>query len=391
MAVGRPSLFVLALLLSAGAFRTTAQSKPSNSSNPTQTNTQPNNSQRLGCGGITNPGDGSGITVAMADAMNAAAAQRPCVSNTNPANTPNTRLYAPRTAAGSAYMNALQGFLSALAVRSAPAAQPGSSETPAEGAPINVPFSPLIDPSSFAQAGKDSISRGMDNLLADCPEAVQYVESPDGLLGEFDKVFAQYKIKKDGLESIRKVKGDLLDDTWWARSSGPDVAREVKGVADLLGDVFGMVSPEGEVVKSIQQIENVSPMDQAGYGRLGDFRESVDNIKGAYEHNENVDDATKKAAIELTKKFLKNTKYGRVVPFVDFAQHLEERALTQEDGYKLKVEVEYQVRRLDSQISEYQNQIDDDVQAINAMNAVHDTVIGVCVQKSISIGNGPQQ
>jgi hypothetical protein len=228
----------------------------------------------------------------------------------------------------------------------------------------------------------------MDDLLDHCPEAVQYVESPNGLVGEFDRVQRQYQINKNGMASIQKIKDDLLNDTWWARSSGPDVAREVKFLADGLTDIFGMISPEGEVVKGIQQLENVTPLDQSSYDTVGQFGEYVDNIKTAFERKENVDDATKKAAIESSKKFLKKTKYARIVPFLDFAQHLEERAKTKEEGAEFKAEVQSQLQRLDTQLNVYQNQVNDAVKAMNAINALHDAVIGVCVQKSIPLGTG---
>jgi hypothetical protein len=67
-------------------------------------------------------------------------------------------------------------------------------------------------------------------------------------------------------------------------------------------------------------------------------------------------------------------------PSLDFAKHLQDRAETQEEGYKLKVEVEYQVRRLDTQINIYQNQIDDYGETIKALDALHDAVIGVSAE-----------
>jgi hypothetical protein len=391
--LARRSFFVLAVLLSMGASKTTAQTKPSSQTpaKPAQSSAQSSNSQGSGCGYVF-PGDGSGITVAMANAMNAAAAQRGCGTGTNiVTNSPIT----PRTPAGSAYMNALQRYMNAMTSRFAPSLQPGTSDASADAPNVpdapNVQVSPLTDANSYAQLGKDSISKNIENVLDNCPQAVQYVESKDGLVGEFDKVFAQYKIKKDGIASIEKIKDDLLSDTWWARSSGPEVAIEVKFLANELTNIFGMLSPEGDVVKSIQQLENVTPLDQNASDTIGEFGEYIDNIRTVHEQNGDIDAATKKAAIESTKKMLKHTRYARVVPFIDFAQQFYERAQSEKEAFKLKAEVEYQVRRLNTQINEYQNQIDDYRQAIEAMNAIHDTVIGVCVQKPIVIGNGPKQ
>jgi len=373
-----PLIFLLtAILGSTLAEETVAQSATHNSS-----------SQVTDCS-IWLPGDGTGVTVAQANAHNAAAeaAKQSGVCNGTaafPGRFPNT--YSPKALGGSAYMNALQGYLSAMVSRFTPST--GRSDTGTADPTLELFHpSPLIDPDAFARAGKDSISRDMDSLLNHCPEAVQYVESKDGLVGEFDKVFTQYKIRKDAAASIQKIKDELLSDTWWARSSGPDVAREVKFLADGLTDIFGMLSPEGEVVNSIKQIEDVTPSSEFGYDNVVEYRESVDNIKATYEHNENVDDAATRAAIQLSEKFLKNSRFARVVPFVDFAQHLQERAQTAKEGFKFKVEVEYQVRRLDEQITQFNNQMDNYRHALEAMNAIHDTVIGVCVPKSIPIDN----
>lgn len=365
-----------AALLMAGspAISTLAQSssQSSSGSKPAATSTTPPNCQ------WTLPGDGMGPSRLM------------CSDPSSNSNIPNMRLYTPRTPAGSAYMNALQGYLNAMASRFTPGNEPESPDT-ASSAPEPIRVGPVVGADLFASfGGKDQNSQHMEDLLRNCPEAVQYVEGKDGLVGEFDKVFAQYKIRKDAVASIQKIKDDLLSDIWWARSSGPDVAREVKFLADGLTDIFGMLSPEGEVVKGIQQLEDVTPSGQLGYDTVGQYGKYVDNIKSAYEGNENVDDATKKAAIDATTGLLKHSKYARTVPFIDFAQHLYERAETEKAGFKFKVEVEYQVRRLDAQITQYENQADNYRQAIEAMNAIHDTVIGVCVPKSIPISNGPK-
>jgi hypothetical protein len=317
-------------------------------------------------------------------ALTAAARQRGACNGSNA----NISTYVPRTPASSAYMNALQRYLNAMASTFHSSAQPANTGTPGPAFEVNV--SPLMDPDSFARAGKDSVSQLADDLLDHCPEAVQYVESKDGLVADFDNVFAQYQIKKNGLASIPKIKGDLLDDTWWARSSGAELAIEVKAMANLLTDIFGAVSPEGDVVKGIQQVQDVTPSQQT-LDTVGQFREYVENIKSTYEQKGDVKEAAKKATVTVTEKALERTKYKRFVPFLSFAMDLQDRAGSLKDAYQLEAEVEYQVRRLDAQISEYQNQIDNYRQTIEAMNAIHDTVIGVCVQKSVPINNGLQQ
>jgi hypothetical protein len=380
MPITRPNLFILAVVFSTAASSATAQSQSAQKPAPKPA-VSSTAAPAAGC--HWEYGDGMASGLVCPNANNG--------GQTGPTSLGPSTLYTPpRTPAGAGYLSALQAFFSGMAPHYTPPPEPEasslSSESTRERAPLHT--SPLIDRSDFANAGKDSISQSMDDLLDHCPEAVQYVESPNGLVGEFDRVQRQYQINKNGMASIQKIKDDLLNDTWWARSSGPDVAREVKFLADGLTDIFGMISPEGEVVKGIQQLENVTPLDQSSYDTVGQFGEYVDNIKTAFERKENVDDATKKAAIESSKKFLKKTKYARIVPFLDFAQHLEERAKTKEEGAEFKAEVQSQLQRLDTQLNVYQNQVNDAVKAMNAINALHDAVIGVCVQKSIPLGTG---
>lgn len=383
MLIVRPSLFVLAVLFSTVASTSTAQSQTAQKPAP-KPSANSTAAPATGCQWV---GDGMASGWVCRNANNGSQSGSTSV-------VPRTEYTAPHTPAGAGYLNALQAFFNGMAPHNTPPPEPEasslSSESTREASPL--PASPLIDPSDFANAGKDSISQSMDDLLDHCPEAVQYVESPTGLVGEFDRVFKQYEIKKEGIASIQKVKDDLLDDTWWARSSGPDVAREVKFVADGLSDIFGMLSPGGAVVKGIQQIEDVTNNQEAIYDTVGQVRQGVDLIKTAYDQKDDVHKATQKVAADLSmvlmKDFIRMKGYGRVVPFIDFGQHLEERAKTEKEGAEFKAEVESQLRKLDTQISVYQNQVNDAVQVMNAMNALHDTVIGVCVPKSIPIGTG---
>jgi hypothetical protein len=320
--------------------------------------------------------------------------------NTRTSTTSNPKIvpYVPRTAAGSAYMNALQGFLNTLAARSAPSAAPAGGEPTSATAPSAsslsaLPF-PLIDTDTFAHAGpKDAISQNIDDLLDHCPDAVRYVDSPE-FVGEFDRAFKQYTINKQGQASIHKIEADLLSDTWWARSSGPDVAREVKFVADSLNDILGMIAPEGEAVNSIKSMDTfgtVTSDNELDSELVGHTRDAVDTVKNAYDRKDNVDQQTRKVAADLAefaaKEILKKTRYARVVPFVNFAEHFYERAKTEEDGANFKAEVQSQIQNLNIRINILQNQADDAGKAASAIEALHDAVMAVCVPTSIPINN----
>jgi hypothetical protein len=252
-----------------------------------------------------------------------------------------------------------------------------------------------VDADTFASAGKDLISQNMDDLLDHCPEAVQYVESKSGLLGDFDKVFSKYRAVKDGLGVVKKAKEDLLNDTWWARSSGPDVAREVKFICNGIEDTLGMISPQGKVVNTLREMSDITEDQEFVHDLVGETAEGVEMIKSAYERKDDVNRLVQKVAADevmlLGKHYIKKKGLGRFVPFIEFGEHLQERAETEEAGIKFKVEVQHQLHNLDTQINMFQNQSDDYVQTIEAMNALLDAVIGVCVQKSIAIGNGTNQ
>lgn len=294
------------------------------------------------------------------------------------------------SAPGSAYNRMLQGFVQSLAPQTGPLADPSaaiqsSPQTPNPHAPG------LIDGDTFAKAGKDLISQNMEDLLdgRSCAEAVAYVESPSGLIAAFDKVLTQYRIRKDGLVSIQGIKKDLLDDTWWARSSGPDVAREIKFICDGLGDVFGMISPQGKVVSTLREVTDITEDQEFAYDIAGETREAVDSIKAQYDRRGDVNRQVQKEAADLVMKlgkaYITKKGYGRVLPFISYGEHLQERAETEEAGIKFKSEVQGQLRKLDVQITELQNQINDARQAIEAMNELPDAVIGVCVQKPLPV------
>jgi hypothetical protein len=340
-------------------------------------NVSPNQSTSSNCV-INAPGDGLGASTTVCYNTNTVISR-----GTSSPPVPITPA-APRTSAGTGYLNALQAFYSKVLPSSLPPPQAPSS--------IQSSWRPssLLDPSEFAGEGEDSISKNMDDLLDHCPEAVQYVESPSGLVGQFNQAYSQSKIKSDGQASIQKIRDDLLSDTWWARSSGPDVAREVRFLADSLNDVLGMVSPEGEAVQGLKQLGNVSSRESAAYDMVNKVSEGVDKIKSAYENKDDVHKETVDVSIDLAKVAMQSTGIGQYVPFIDYAQHLQERAETEEAGSIFKAEVQAQLQKLDIQINTLRNEASDADRMINAINEIHDTVMGVCVPKSVPIGNAPK-
>src|SRR5271166_2646594 len=98
-----------------------------------------------------------------------------------------------------------------------------------------------------AQAAPVSSGMGTANS---CEDAVRFVESPNGLLGEWDLATTRYSINHDETTLLKKYKRDLLSDSWWAASSGPDIARELSTLCKLLNDVLGAMSPTGDPVEA---------------------------------------------------------------------------------------------------------------------------------------------
>src|SRR5437773_3359016 len=66
-----------------------------------------------------------------------------------------------------------------------------------------------------------------------CKEAVPYVESRDGLFGEWDRAMEKYKADQQGLEITGNARKELLSDAYWRTSTAADVANEVRYLCNV--------------------------------------------------------------------------------------------------------------------------------------------------------------
>jgi hypothetical protein len=236
----------------------------------------------------------------------------------------------------------------------------------------------LLDAQAFAKAGKNPIDNTVDDLLTDCSGAVEYVDSPDGLVRELDIAVAKYKAHKAGLALLESAKSDLLDDAWWRRSSGPDVAARIKYFCDEFQDVVAMVNPEGAKLAEATDI------------LIKTLSLGTKSIKAAYENKESVESAAKAAAAAAGKELAAigaeaiakdDPRYWAVKSLMDY----EEFAKTKKDSSEFRNTVQELIRNLDAQIKKSSSQIAVDIEEQKAINQIHDTVIGVCVQKTVSV------
>ncbi len=262
----------------------------------------------------------------------------------------------------------------------------GPNEITSSGAPLpELPTAPLIDPATFAAAGTDQISQSMDSVLNDCPAAIQYVEGP--LLHDLDVAMSKHSAHKAGLDLLQQTRGDLLSDTWWARSSGPEIASRIKYVTDEVQDIIGALSP-GAAEISAGKDALLKALDVGAMA-----------IKEAYENRQSVS-AAAKAAAETAKKelmqmtlegALKEEGFAQAASIIKIMLDYQERLKTMKEGAEFRDAVQEQLRKLDEQISALTNKISDDVAREIAINEIHDSVISVCSPpNSVPIGNSPK-
>jgi hypothetical protein len=117
------------------------------------------------------------------------------------------------------------------------------------------------------------------------------------------------------------------------------------------------------------------------------------SIKAAYENKESVKSAAQAAAAAAKKELTdiageaianaagENPGYWAVKSLRDYQEFAE----TKKNSDQYRNTVQEQVRNLDAQINKVSNQISADVEEQKAINQIHDAVIGVCVQKPISV------
>jgi hypothetical protein len=123
---------------------------------------------------------------------------------------------------------------------------------------------PLLASQTASPDKVDALSKGFEDLLkqlddkdargnasqASCDEAKQLLDK--GLVEEWDRANSQQVNFSDLKGTLQDIKNQVASDSWWAASSGPDVAREVKFLADAFDHSMALLFPEAEVVAGLR-------------------------------------------------------------------------------------------------------------------------------------------
>jgi hypothetical protein len=91
---------------------------------------------------------------------------------------------------------------------------------------------------------------------------------------------SKYTAKTEGSAALVKIRNDtehLMDNTWWAKSSGATIAIEIKGIADATTDVIGIFVPEEAPL--VHRAEKIAQRLTEGVGVLVTYAE--ENAKAA--------------------------------------------------------------------------------------------------------------
>jgi hypothetical protein len=220
---------------------------------------------------------------------------------------------------------------------------------------------------------------------SNCAEALEYVNDPDGLEKDLNDGVNRLNIHSEGLRLQQNVKDELLSDSWWATSSGPVVAAQIKVITDEVQDWVSIIYPEEAKLKQAQK------------NLINALKVSAEAIKAAYENRASVRTATQAAidaAVEklddiakeegkesLAEKLKLGPAYGTYNSLKDAQDYVK----TLDDAGKSREMVQEQIRRLDKQISQIRSKVSIDAQEIEALNSLKMSVEEACIQKPVYI------
>jgi hypothetical protein len=176
------------------------------------------------------------------------------------------------------------------------------------------------------------------------------------------------------MASIRSKTTNLLDDDWWAGSTGAAVAIEIKGFSDMVNDTLSLFIPEGQLLAgSIHHAAEIAK----GVTVVGDLvTYTKENAEAAAKQNAGEVFAQYSGQLGATTKLL-----------IDAAAY----AKTKKDQEDYRDEVQAQVRRINQNLRELDSKRK---QAMQRMDAYQEIVRGIdliCAneaQKMLSV-NGP--
>lgn len=210
-----------------------------------------------------------------------------------------------------------------------------------------------------------------------CKIAVPYVERPSGLLGVWDRDMTKYTIYRDGAGSLQQVKADLLSDTWWARSSGADVARNVSTLCNLVEHVAAALTPEGKAVDLAKDVSKefgmaVKQQSVRVYQAITTGRDAGQGITDV------LNDGTDALVMLAAKDGLTRVGAGQFAAVIDILKDIEENANKTQQASEFKSTVQEQIRKLDSLINENANNAAAQRDKLEAVEAIKDAVVAAC-------------
>jgi hypothetical protein len=216
----------------------------------------------------------------------------------------------------------------------------------------------------------------------ECASALKYVSDPtNGLQADLERALNTYAVEKEGLKAQQDLKAQLLNDSWWATSSGPVVAARIKYYADELQDWVSVFLPaEAE-------------LNQAKQALLDGLKLSGAVIKGAYQNSESLMDAIKGANDEAAKELAEIGKdklgqelgagqvYSAYKIFKDQADFVE----TLDQAAEARNVVQDQIHKLDDQIAKARTRASIAAEKATALDALRQDVLQACTQKVIIV------
>lgn len=216
-----------------------------------------------------------------------------------------------------------------------------------------------------------------------CKEAVAYVESGDGLFGEWDKAMGKYKAYRGGLDITDKTREELLSDAYWRTSTASDVANDVRYECKLTRHTLALLGGGGLLDNAITISD--------------DFGAKVSltavHVYQSIEKGEAVVDLLNSSVDELTiwgmKEAAEKAGYGRVVEAYEALEDTEKYLNTAKEASEYKSTVQLRVHQLDDQMIRFQNDLDAQREKLLAIEALKDAVQTAC-NKGQSIQTVPE-
>ena len=107
---------------------------------------------------------------------------------------------------------------------------------------------PKIKPSNADSDKKKDAKKDDKGDL--CAQAADFRDHQ--LFNLWDAEQKKYAIFTEGSNAQVKIRDDtakLMDDDWWAGSTGAEVAIEIKGFSDVVNDAIGLFVPEGQAIQ----------------------------------------------------------------------------------------------------------------------------------------------